>query len=424
MHFFMTLQELQLELDKLQQIQDKATNLLASIEKNPFFSAEQRKKVEEALAQILSKRQTLLKQKAELEKQPPAPEPRDPNKLYDTVGKGGKNDSDDVKLIQTLLNKRTGSKLKVDGDCGPATRKAINDFQQRVFNGYCDGLISPGKDTFKWLTNGKPLPPPYVPPAPPVPPTPKPSTTSTVPSGKAPTTGKGTELLTKAGLALLDKFIEEYANKEVNIASIDLNQKLDFGYGFYGSIGFGASLDAKLESKREGAKISSTASLDAEANISVGLGWRIGFNAWVAGAEIGAEIGFMIWAALHAETSATIELANDSLIGTLYAPSGDVSAGLDFYVKVIAEGWFLFWSADESEWAAGKLAGWTGGRHDGSRVRYNLGKMNIVKVYAPNFSLSITKDLKFNKPTKQGSYSYEVHPDLKRWFSKVQSVGK
>lgn len=67
------------------------------------------------------------------------------------VGRGGVNSSQDVKVVQQLLN-RNGSKmmpfqsLAVDGKIGPKTIGAIERFQRVVlrFNNV-DGRVDPGE---------------------------------------------------------------------------------------------------------------------------------------------------------------------------------------------------------------------------------------------------------------------------------------
>lgn len=80
-------------------------------------------------------------------------------KISKSVGKGGKNASEDVKMIQELLNgfAQMGgyAKLKVDGVSGKKTIAAINAFQIKVMGGKADGRVDPGKNTIKAL-NVKP----------------------------------------------------------------------------------------------------------------------------------------------------------------------------------------------------------------------------------------------------------------------------
>ncbi|MCB1332874.1 MAG: hypothetical protein KDK26_04305 [Roseivivax sp.] len=72
-----------------------------------------------------------------------------------SVGKGGKNKSDDVKTVQTLLNKFTRdggfSKLKVDGVSGPKTEGAIGLFQSKVMKTRADKRVDRGKPTMTAL---------------------------------------------------------------------------------------------------------------------------------------------------------------------------------------------------------------------------------------------------------------------------------
>jgi len=78
------------------------------------------------------------------------------------VGKGGKNDPDDVRIVQYLLvkaGKTVGTSGPngdgVDGDCGSKTVKAIKSFQQDTF-GWQDGLVQPGGQTWGALSGLSP----------------------------------------------------------------------------------------------------------------------------------------------------------------------------------------------------------------------------------------------------------------------------
>jgi hypothetical protein len=74
------------------------------------------------------------------------------------VGQGGKNVPSDVSAIQYGLDQvfpidgGPNPPLKIDGICGPKTRKAISDFQLKQFGwSGCDGRIDPGKQTITRL---------------------------------------------------------------------------------------------------------------------------------------------------------------------------------------------------------------------------------------------------------------------------------
>jgi peptidoglycan hydrolase-like protein with peptidoglycan-binding domain len=81
----------------------------------------------------------------------PAAVPTD--SIQKSVGEGGVNQLEDVKVIQTLLNDN-GASLVVDGIKGKNTYKAIRTFQSKV-GIPPDGLISPSRGTFKALLAGK-----------------------------------------------------------------------------------------------------------------------------------------------------------------------------------------------------------------------------------------------------------------------------
>lgn len=67
-----------------------------------------------------------------------------------SVGRSGKNDPADVLTVQVLLN-RDGAGLAEDGDCGPATVRAIEAFQKAAF-GVADGRVDPDGRTMAALT--------------------------------------------------------------------------------------------------------------------------------------------------------------------------------------------------------------------------------------------------------------------------------
>ena len=70
-----------------------------------------------------------------------------------SVGKSAVNKSEDVKVIQNLLNKK-GATLKVDGDCGPKTIAAIEKFQKEVLNfSVPDGKVDVGGKTWQKLSD-------------------------------------------------------------------------------------------------------------------------------------------------------------------------------------------------------------------------------------------------------------------------------
>ncbi|MEM1384023.1 MAG: peptidoglycan-binding protein [Pseudomonadota bacterium] len=75
-----------------------------------------------------------------------------------SVGKGGENNPDDVKIVQTLLNSfaKDGNltKLKVDSKCGNKTESAIATFQKNLLGVRPDSKIDPRNITFSALNAG------------------------------------------------------------------------------------------------------------------------------------------------------------------------------------------------------------------------------------------------------------------------------
>jgi len=74
-----------------------------------------------------------------------------------SVGRGGLNRSDDVRVVQTLLNhyiRPPQPPLVVDGVMSPRTMAAIEDFQRRVVQiQRPEGRIEPGDRTFTALAS-------------------------------------------------------------------------------------------------------------------------------------------------------------------------------------------------------------------------------------------------------------------------------
>lgn len=70
--------------------------------------------------------------------------------IYASVGAGGTNSPGDVRTVQDLLNRGTGSTLAVDGACGPVTRRAILSFQSGFLT-RPDGRVDPDGETLRRL---------------------------------------------------------------------------------------------------------------------------------------------------------------------------------------------------------------------------------------------------------------------------------
>lgn len=90
---------------------------------------------------------------------PPPPAPQSANVLSGSVGQGGDNREADVRKVQNLLN-RHGIRpaLAEDGQIGPKTIAAIRRFQE-IKLGSADGLVEPGKRTWRALLGEQFSPP-------------------------------------------------------------------------------------------------------------------------------------------------------------------------------------------------------------------------------------------------------------------------
>lgn len=72
-----------------------------------------------------------------------------PNSLSGSVGEGGDNKPEDVRIVQELL-KEKGYDIAVDGSMGPQTMRTIREFQMNAFRS-ADGLIEPNKRSWRQL---------------------------------------------------------------------------------------------------------------------------------------------------------------------------------------------------------------------------------------------------------------------------------
>ncbi|MDR1662081.1 MAG: glycoside hydrolase family protein [Azoarcus sp.] len=77
--------------------------------------------------------------------------------LSGSVGLGGFNNPEDVGVVQQVLkNKAYYGQSRVDKVCGPFTIQAIKEFQARYVMRNPDGLIQPGKNTWRKLNDQNP----------------------------------------------------------------------------------------------------------------------------------------------------------------------------------------------------------------------------------------------------------------------------
>jgi len=100
----------------------------------------------------------------------PAPRAKGPLGLSASVGRGGKNNPDDVTAVQTALNQRVAAGLAVNGKCDANTLQAIEEFQKRLGQFKPTGLIEPGRGPVRMLASSGKIPPPPEPPKPMAPP--------------------------------------------------------------------------------------------------------------------------------------------------------------------------------------------------------------------------------------------------------------
>ncbi len=90
--------------------------------------------------------------------------------LAESVGRGGKNQPEDVLAVQKALNKRVNAGVPENGKCDGKTQKSIEEFQQRLGQFKASGLIVPGRGVARALASSAKLGPPPEAPKPIAPP--------------------------------------------------------------------------------------------------------------------------------------------------------------------------------------------------------------------------------------------------------------
>jgi peptidoglycan hydrolase-like protein with peptidoglycan-binding domain len=155
----------------------------------------------------------------------PPPNMKAPFAISASVGRGGKNQPQDVQAVQAALNSRAKAGLVVDGKCGSKTIAAIMEFQGKLGHFKPDGLIEPGRGTARALAGAGGGTPPAPPPQPAAPPKlGKPAL------AKAPEVWHGTrDIVDKNIQALKKAVLAQYAHEHPDLLKeIDENlQKLD-----------------------------------------------------------------------------------------------------------------------------------------------------------------------------------------------------
>jgi len=132
-----------------------------------------------------------------------------PLSLGASVGRGGKNNPEDVTAVQTALNTRAKAGLPVNGKCDPATIKAIEEFQKLLGQPKPNGLIEPDRGTARALASTAKLGPPPAPPQPIAPPK-----LGKAALSKAPEIWRGTRAILDTNIKELKKGIRAHYGTE------------------------------------------------------------------------------------------------------------------------------------------------------------------------------------------------------------------
>lgn len=218
------------------------------------------------------------------------------------------------------------------------------------------------------------------------------------------------EILEKTVGEPIDKFLKEYGNYKGELLSYDISQSIGPFFGCVNiDIGFSASIEAALESKRKAASITSKASLTGNARVSVGI--SIGFNVATFKCSIGA--GIQGGPDLKAEASITLAVKGVNLVGSVNPATLAVSLAAELYFSVpsvIPED-FISWAAEQM-----------GLGSSGNKILYPLGTIDVLTVTTPSYSITFEISRgRFSGATKQGEFKVEVNEKIKNAANSVYS---
>lgn len=213
-----------------------------------------------------------------------------------------------------------------------------------------------------------------------------------------------TEGAKTAALAVLDKFIADYGNKEKSLLDVKSPTIPLASVGIISAVAsVGLTVDAKLSSKREGNKITSEGSIDSQGYIKVGV--ALGFSAPIIG-KIGIEGGIKGNADLSGKATLELEAVVPDLVAYMNPAAIDFGLSAELYLDlpdIYGVETVLGWIADAVGFITAK----------GCSIYYKLGSINILTVTTPTYSIKFSMSKgNFHSPVKSGSFSAKLNKKI------------
>ena len=214
----------------------------------------------------------------------------------------------------------------------------------------------------------------------------------------------------------IDKFLEKYGNKSFDILKIE-DKEISIPTPIpiiTIKIGFGASLNASLVSKREGAIINSDATLTGRVDLKVGIFVGFSFKLLFVKVKFGIEGGVQGSAQLTAKAGLTLEANKEELVGTLKPITADLTLEAKLYF--IAPKFPLVKKA--LAWVSKKIKG---SYVEDLTLYYPLGKIQLFTLTTPSYSLNFSvAQGKFSLKKSEGKVQFKLHP----FFGKKLAAAK
>lgn len=211
-----------------------------------------------------------------------------------------------------------------------------------------------------------------------------------------------TEGAKTAALAVLDNFIKDHGNKEKTLVDVATSSIPVFSVGIISAVvSVGFTLDAKLSSKRDGNKITSEGSIDAQAYIKVGI--ALGFDVPVIG-KVGVEGGIKGNADLSGKATLELEAVVPDLAAYMNPAAIDFGLSADLYLDLPD----LPGVATVLGWVADAVGG--GLSADDCTLLYRLGSINILTITSPTYSIKFSMSKgNFHSAVKSGKFSAKLN---------------
>ncbi len=213
----------------------------------------------------------------------------------------------------------------------------------------------------------------------------------------------------------IDNFLEKYGNK-----SFEIVRSPKFSVSFptpVALIGISGSanmtLSGALSSKRDGATITSEATLSGslQGSLAVTVGFKVNIPI-VGSKQVGLEGGINISANATGKTVLTLQASGQDLSAKFNPADINISASASLYLKWGSLGGLID-SGIQKFVKMTVLSYIKGASLSGNQINYPLGNAELLIIKTPTYSLTFSIAQARFSGGKEGGYSCRIHPKLK-----------